>query len=128
MQDYNKFEIPASAQIKWPKKIWVYKRVARSVKEHNPNYDEHKILRLIDSRERWSYMHRKWKIYPEQVSIKMERDDREARRDMNIMLRKKKPGRPRLKEKCTVKAPRLEHNLQHADITVKQKPKAHDVS
>jgi len=123
MQNPNKFKIPDSAQVKWPKKIWIYKRVAKSVKDYNENYGEHQLLRLIDSSERWSYIHRKWKIWPEQVSDKMERDDRQARRDNNILLK----NRPK-KQVPRVPAPRLKHNLQHAEITVKQKPKVHDAS
>jgi len=68
---------PAVAQQGWPDQIWVYKPVPKTSKKTTDRYDDHYWIRLVPSNSRWSYLHRKWKIWEGQVTAETMLIDRE---------------------------------------------------
>jgi len=76
-------DIPAVAQQGWPDRIWIYKPVPKSSKKVTYYYDDHYWIRLVPSNNRWSYLHKKWKIWEGQVTAETMLIDREMRKVHN---------------------------------------------
>ena len=59
-----------NANIQWPDRIWVYKRVPkgpyRKCNENKLKYTEHYDIRLVPSDHRYGLRQKGWKIHPDQ--------------------------------------------------------------